>query len=67
LERISKDKHSSLLGIVVSDKGKKFHNVGTRSDADRGLELEPDFPRQTFSSSAAEVIKVFRAVIFALA
>jgi hypothetical protein len=31
LERVSKDKPSSLLGLVVSDKGKKFYNIDTRS------------------------------------
>ncbi len=30
LERVSKDKQSSLLGLIVSDKGKKFYNVAIR-------------------------------------
>ncbi len=29
LERVSKDKPSSLLGLVVSDEGKKFYNIDT--------------------------------------
>jgi hypothetical protein len=29
LERVSKDKHSSLLDLIVSDKGKKFYNIDT--------------------------------------
>jgi hypothetical protein len=29
LERVIKGKPSSLLGLVVSDEGKKFYNVGT--------------------------------------
>ncbi len=28
LERVSKDKPSSLLGLVISDEGKKFYNIG---------------------------------------
>jgi coproporphyrinogen III oxidase len=27
---VSKDKASGLLGLVVSDKGKKFYNLATR-------------------------------------
>jgi hypothetical protein len=27
--RVSKDKHSSLLGLVIIDKGKKFYNIDT--------------------------------------
>ncbi len=27
LERVSKDKPSSLLGFVISDEGKKFYNI----------------------------------------
>ncbi len=30
LERISKGKPSSLLGLIISDKGQKFYNIGTR-------------------------------------
>ncbi len=29
LERVSKDKRSSLSGLVVSDEGKKFYNIDT--------------------------------------
>jgi len=29
LRLVSKDKQSSLLGLVVSDKGKKFYNIDT--------------------------------------
>jgi hypothetical protein len=29
LERVSKDKCSSLLGLIVSDEGKKFNNIYT--------------------------------------
>jgi hypothetical protein len=29
LERISKGKPSSLLGLVVSDEGKQFYNIDT--------------------------------------
>jgi hypothetical protein len=29
LERVSKEKHSSLLGLVISDEGKKFYNIDT--------------------------------------
>jgi hypothetical protein len=29
LERVSKGKPSSLLGLVISDEGKKFHNIDT--------------------------------------
>ncbi len=27
---VSKDKPSSLLGLVISDEGKKFYNIDTR-------------------------------------
>jgi len=30
LERISKGKCSSLLGLIVSAEGKKFYNIDTR-------------------------------------
>ncbi len=30
LERVSKGKPSSLLGLIVSDEGKKFYNIGPR-------------------------------------
>ncbi len=36
LERVSKDKRSSLLGLVVSDEGKKFYNNDIRSTAEAG-------------------------------
>jgi hypothetical protein len=29
-ERVSKDKRSSLLGVIISDKGKKFYDIDTR-------------------------------------
>ncbi len=29
LERVSKGKPSSLLGVIVSDEGKKFYNIDT--------------------------------------
>jgi len=29
LERVTKGKPSSLLGLVISDEGKKFYNIGT--------------------------------------
>jgi hypothetical protein len=29
LERVFKDKHSSLLGPIISDEGKKFYNIDT--------------------------------------
>ncbi len=29
MERVSKDKHSSFLGLIVSDKGKKFDEIET--------------------------------------
>jgi hypothetical protein len=29
LERVSKDKPSSLLGFIISGEGKKFHNIDT--------------------------------------
>jgi hypothetical protein len=28
---IARYKHSSLLGLVISNKGKKFYNIGTRN------------------------------------
>jgi hypothetical protein len=31
LERVSKDKASGLLGLVVKDEGKKFNKADTRS------------------------------------
>ncbi len=31
LERVSKDKCTSLLGLVISDEGKEFYNIKTRS------------------------------------
>ena len=31
LERVSKDKHYSIAGLVVSDEGKKFYNMATWS------------------------------------
>jgi hypothetical protein len=31
LERVSKDKPSSLLGLVIGDEGKKFYNIDTSS------------------------------------
>jgi hypothetical protein len=30
LERVSKDKCSSLLGLIVTNEGKKFYNIVTR-------------------------------------
>jgi hypothetical protein len=30
LERVTKGNPSSLLGLVASDEGKKFHNIDTR-------------------------------------
>jgi hypothetical protein len=27
MERVSKDKPSSLLGLIISDEGKKFYNI----------------------------------------
>jgi len=30
LERVSKDKCSSLLGLIIINKGKKFYNIDTR-------------------------------------
>jgi hypothetical protein len=27
LERVSKEKASSLLGLIISDEGKKFYNI----------------------------------------
>jgi hypothetical protein len=30
LERVSKDKCSSLLGLVISDERKKFYKIDTR-------------------------------------
>ncbi len=32
LERVTKGKTSSLLGLVVSDKGKKFYNIDISSN-----------------------------------
>jgi hypothetical protein len=32
LERVSKGKPSSLLGLVISDEGKKFYNVDNRKE-----------------------------------
>jgi hypothetical protein len=29
LERVSKEKHSSLLGLIIIDEGKKFYNINT--------------------------------------
>jgi hypothetical protein len=29
LERVSKDKRSNLLGLIVSDEGKKFYKIDT--------------------------------------
>ncbi len=34
LERVSKGKPSSLLGLIISDKGKKFYNIDTWSRYD---------------------------------
>ncbi len=31
MERVSKDKDSSLLGLIVSGEGKKFYNIDTWS------------------------------------
>jgi hypothetical protein len=33
LERITKGKPSSLLGLMVSDEGKKFYNIATWGQA----------------------------------
>jgi hypothetical protein len=30
LERVTKGKPSSLLGLIISDEGKKFYNIDTR-------------------------------------
>jgi len=32
LERVSMDKCSSLLGLIVSDEGKKIYNIDTRME-----------------------------------
>ncbi len=32
LERVSKGKSSSSLGLIISDEGKKFHNIETRPE-----------------------------------
>jgi hypothetical protein len=32
LERVSKEKPSSLLGLVISDEGKKFYKIDTSSE-----------------------------------
>jgi hypothetical protein len=37
LERVSKEKPSSLLGLVISDEGKKFYNIDTRSQGYKTL------------------------------
>jgi hypothetical protein len=39
LERVSKDKHYSLFGRVVSDEVKKFHNIDTRLRSNRRCPL----------------------------
>jgi hypothetical protein len=45
LERVSKDKQSSLLGLIVSNEGKKFDEIETRGpevvDHVLGLALLP--------------------------
>ncbi len=41
LERVSKDKPSSLLGLIVSDEGKQFNNIDTWSDISSAELLVP--------------------------
>jgi len=41
LERVSKGKLSSLLGLVISDKGKKFYDVDTRRTTCRSRRFCP--------------------------
>jgi hypothetical protein len=45
LERVSKDKPSSLLGLIVSDEGKKFYNIDTRGNP-TALPRNPDLRRR---------------------
>ncbi len=39
LERVSKDKCSSVLGLIVSDEGKKFFKILTRISMTLGMNL----------------------------
>ncbi len=35
LEKVSKDKPSTLLGLIISDEGKMFYNIDTRSKSSK--------------------------------
>jgi hypothetical protein len=41
-ERVSKDKRSSILGLIISDEGKKFYNIDTRSPSIHPVPGEAD-------------------------
>jgi hypothetical protein len=43
LERVTKGKPSSLLGLVVGDEGKKFYNIETRWMLNETAEAEKYF------------------------
>jgi hypothetical protein len=38
LKRVSKEKPSSLLALIISDEGKKFYNIDTRWKSDSTAE-----------------------------
>ncbi len=46
LERVSKDKRSSLLGLVISDEGKKFYNIDTRTTRTSAQSRTPEASRR---------------------
>ncbi len=54
---IARYKHSSIFGLVVSNKGKKFYNIGTRSSSLRLLFFVADAScvclRQIFTNQSA--------------
>ena len=53
---IARYKHSSLLGLVIIDEGKKFYNVGTRWSGGRR-------PQATPSESRLRLVPTFLASI----
>jgi len=48
LKRVSKDKGSSLLGLVVSDEGKKFYNIDTWKSFNQLKNLMNSGPTEKF-------------------
>jgi hypothetical protein len=60
-ERVSKGKPSSLLGLAVSDEGKKFYNSDTRLELKMMLALvRKDAKKSSFRpTTGVNVIKLF--------